>query len=118
MRVLIVDDNSDVAESLAELCRIAGCEDVAIAGNAAAALAHLRARGADIVLCDLTLPGGMSGLDLAQACRRDPAIGAGRLVAISGYSGAEDRDRAYSAGFDEFVAKPVSYDTLSGMLSC
>ena len=60
-----------------------------------------------VVLCDLGLPGGMSGYDVARALRSDPAHAGLRLVAVSGYGQPEDRERARSAGFDLHLTKPV-----------
>jgi CheY-like chemotaxis protein len=116
MRVLIVEDHPDVAESLAELMKLAGCLEVAIAPDAKAGLLQMRNGAVDMVLCDLTLPGEMDGLDLAEACRADPSMRHLRLLAMSGYCTDDDRRRALAAGFDELLAKPVGFDTLSDLL--
>jgi CheY-like chemotaxis protein len=59
----------------------------------------------DVVLSDIALP-GRSGLDLARDLRARPKMDA-TLVAVSGFSGAEQIDRALTAGFDVHLAKPV-----------
>lgn len=112
MRILVIDDNVDVATMLAELLKLDGHEEVSIAGDGAEALAAIRASRPDFVLCDLMLPGKLDGFGLARACRDEPHLRDMPLVAMSGYGGDEDRTRALEAGFDDLLAKPVRYDTL------
>jgi CheY-like chemotaxis protein len=103
-RVLVVDDNEDAADALAQLLRVSGHE-VDVAYNGMCALARVRARRPDIVLCDLGLP-ELSGFDFARAIRREHADHI-RLVAISGYDRPEDIRRSLEAGFDAHLAKPA-----------
>jgi CheY-like chemotaxis protein len=113
MRILVVDDNPDVATMLAELLQIDGHEDVAIAHDGVAALASMRASKPDFVLCDLVLPGELDGQAIARTCRSEAQLHDVRLVAMSGYGSPEDRARAMEAGFDDLLAKPVRFETLS-----
>jgi CheY-like chemotaxis protein len=113
MRILVVDDNPDVATMLAELLQIDGHEDVAVAHDGDAALASMRASKPDFVLCDLLLPGELDGRAIARTCRSEPQFHDVRLVAMSGYGSPEDRARAMEAGFDDLLAKPVRFETLS-----
>ena len=103
-RVLVIDDNEDAANSLAELLRHSGHE-VDVAYNGMCALARVRAKRPDVVLCDLGLP-ELSGFDFARAIRREHAQVI-RLVAISGYAQPEDVRRSIEAGFDAHLAKPA-----------
>ncbi len=114
-RVLVVDDNRDAAESLAELVAAFGHE-VEIAHDGPTAVARARATRHDFVLCDIGLP-GMSGYDVARALRQDPGAGFGRLVAVSGYAQPEDQRRAAEAGFDLHVAKPPDPSELERLLA-
>lgn len=116
MRILVVDDNRDVATMLAELLKLDGYDDVAIAQDGGEALAAIRAATPDFVLCDLVLPGELDGYGLARTCRSEPQLKDLRLVAMSGYGGDEDRARAMAAGFDDLLAKPVRFDTLSACI--
>lgn len=109
-RILIVEDNQDAADMLRELLERRGHE-VMVAEDGRQGLDALGEHGADIVLCDLGLP-GMSGYDLARAARKDPALAGIPLVAVSGYGGPEDRRRAAEAGFDDHLTKPVDLATL------
>jgi CheY-like chemotaxis protein len=81
--VLVVDDNEDAADALAQLVRLSGHE-ADVAYNGMCALARVRTLRPDIVLCDLGLP-ELSGFDFARAIRREHARSI-RLVAISGYA--------------------------------
>ncbi len=113
LRVLVVDDNRDAAESLAEILRILGhAADVAIDG--AGAIARARASAPDVVLCDLGLP-GMDGYAVARALRAEHGDRV-RLVAVSGYARPEDVERARAAGFDGHVAKPADPQELVRLL--
>ncbi|MET0386032.1 MAG: PAS domain S-box protein [Polyangiales bacterium] len=114
-RVLIVEDNEDAGDMLADVLRAIGHE-VSVANSGADALAQLRKDGAEIVLCDLGLP-GMSGYEVAQTIREDPALRATPLVALTGYGQPEDRARSRAAGFDEHLVKPVDLTILAGMVA-
>jgi CheY-like chemotaxis protein len=103
-RVLVVDDNRDAAESLADLLQVFGHE-AQVAYDGPSAVEKARANPPDVVLCDIGLP-GMSGYDVARAMRAEPALRGARLVAISGYAQPEDLAKAAEAGFDRHVAKP------------
>jgi two-component system CheB/CheR fusion protein len=70
----------------------------------------------DIVLCDLDLP-GMDGYAVAAALRRDPALAAARLIAISGYGLEEDRRHSREAGFEHFLAKPLDFVALRKLVA-
>lgn len=110
-RVLVVDDNVDSATMLGHLLRLAGHE-VTVAHDGPEALEQARAHAPDVIVCDIGLPGGMSGYEVAAAVRADPALSATRLVALTGYGRPEDRQRALEAGFDAHLTKPVELDAL------
>lgn len=104
LRVLVVDDNEDAADALAELLRLSG-HDVHVAYNGMCALARVRACRPDVVLCDLGLP-ELSGFDFARMVRREQP-GPMRLIAISGYARPDDVRRCLESGFDAHLAKPA-----------
>jgi PAS domain S-box-containing protein len=113
-RVLVVDDNVDAAESLAQLIELLG-HSTEVAHDGREAMAKARASPPDVVLCDLGLP-GMNGFEVARAIRADPALAGIELVAVSGYAQPEDRRAAAEAGFDAHVAKPADPDTIARLL--
>jgi PAS domain S-box-containing protein len=112
-RVLVVDDNHDGAETLAELVRMLGHEaEVAFDGPSAVQTA--RRTAPDLVLCDIGLP-GMSGYDVARALRAHQGNGM-QLVAVSGYARPEDLSAAAEAGFDRHIAKPADPEEIAQLL--
>jgi CheY-like chemotaxis protein len=105
LRVLIVDDEHDTADTMRILLEGAGHEaEVAYSGPAA--LEAARRLRPDVVLCDLGLP-GLSGLEVAAALRADPLTAGARLIAVSGYGQEEDVRRSLEAGFELHLTKPV-----------
>jgi PAS domain S-box-containing protein len=114
-RVLIVEDGADARESLRLLLEHAG-HVVETAEDGPSGLAKLQAFRPDVALIDLGLP-GIDGYTLARLARRQPETSGIRLVAITGYGQAEDRQRALAAGFDVHVTKPVDPVTLQNLLA-
>jgi PAS domain S-box-containing protein len=112
-RVLVVDDNPDAAESLAQLVELFG-HRAEVAFDGPSAIEKIRAGAPDVVLCDIGLP-GMSGYEVARAVRAEDGR-AVRLVAVSGYAQPEDLRAAAEAGFDRHIAKPPSPDELARLL--
>jgi signal transduction histidine kinase len=111
-RVLVVDDNSDAADSLAELVQMFG-HRAEVAYDGTAALEKARANPPDVMLCDLGLP-GVTGYEVARALRAGGKTI--RLIAVSGYAQPEDIAAAIDAGFERHVAKPLDPDTVQGLL--
>ncbi len=110
-RLLLIDDDLHVAETLAELLELEGfC--VRVAHDGFTGLEEARRAPVDVVLCDLTLHGGLDGCGFARACRLDPDLRDLVLIAVSGYDGPQDRRRAQEAGFDTLISKPVDLDRL------
>jgi PAS domain S-box-containing protein len=115
MRVLLVDDNRDSAESLALLLRLAGHE-VRVAYDSTEALAAADAFEPDAAVLDIGLP-GMSGLQLAARLKARCPGRKPQLIAVTGYGQETDRERSRQAGFDAHLVKPVSPDELLGLLA-
>jgi CheY-like chemotaxis protein len=114
-RILIVDDNTDSAESLALLARLWGHE-VAIAADGSTALARVSTFQPEVALVDIGLP-GMNGYEVARRLRADGWHDDLLLVAVTGYGRAEDRNAARAAGFDVHMTKPVAVDALQQLLA-
>ncbi len=114
LRILLIDDSTDMAEAMRLVLQQFGHE-VHTANAAAAGLEAARLLCPDVVLCDLGLP-GMDGCAVATTLRREPAFAATRLIALSGYVQEADRQRAYEAGFDLHITKPVEPDELQRLL--
>lgn len=114
-RVLVVEDSADAAEMMKGLLELSG-HAVTVVPTAVAAIRLLKDNGADIVVCDIGLP-GMSGLEFAAAVRADDTLRGIPLVAVTGYGQPEDRKRTRASGFDEHLVKPVDFDALNAMLA-
>ena len=103
--VLVVDDVSDVAEMLAVLLTSAGFE-VTTVSSAPAAIAVASDRHFDIVISDIGMP-QMTGYDLARALRALPSYESIPMVAVTGYSMYDDRERSLRCGFNVHLTKPI-----------
>ena len=114
LRVLVVDDCRDTADSAAELVRLWG-HDVrrAYAGGEAVAVAV--AYRPDVMLVDLGMR-GVDGCEVARRARGLPGLGDALLIAVTGYAGDGLRRLAAAAGFDFFLVKPVDPTTLEALL--
>ena len=105
-RVMVVDDNVDAAESLAELLALKGHQARAVT-EPRAALAMAPEFAPEVVLLDIGLP-DIDGFEVARTLRRLPCTRHALLVAVTGYGQAEDRKASSAAGFDYHLVKPVS----------
>jgi CheY-like chemotaxis protein len=114
VRVLIVEDNRDAADSLQMLLELLG-HAVAVAYTGTDGVRLAREWRPDVVLCDIGLP-GLDGYGVADELRHDPATAGARLVAVTGYGQDEDRLRSRQAGFDHHLTKPVDPAALQPLL--
>jgi CheY-like chemotaxis protein len=112
--VLVVDDNQDSAESLAEVLRMMGA-DAVVAQDGVQALAMAERDPPALVLLDIGLP-GMDGYETARRLRSQ-AKSPLRLVALTGYGSPQDRERSMAAGFDAHLVKPVAPDVIEKVLA-
>jgi PAS domain S-box-containing protein len=114
-RILVIEDNVDVAAALCMLLELRG-HAVQASHDGPSAIAIAREFHPEIVICDLGLP-GMSGYDVACALR-NPELGTKPLlIAVSGYDALADRTRSAAAGFDHHFAKPLNLLELERLLA-
>jgi CheY-like chemotaxis protein len=113
-RLLIVDDNADACDTLADLLRVLGYE-VRVAGDGPSAMAVLDDYRPQLALLDIGLP-GEDGYSLARRMRADGRMAQAKLVALSGYSSDTDRAKGSGGHFDQHLLKPVSVDELLQVL--
>jgi PAS domain S-box-containing protein len=114
LRILIIEDNVDAAETLRDLLELLG-HQAAVTHSGPSGVEMARRIRPDVVLCDLGLP-GMDGYAVAAALRRDRAAAPSRLIAVSGYGQEEDVRRCVEAGFDAHLTKPVEFGSLQRIL--
>lgn len=115
LRVLLVEDDADSREMLGMLLSALGHE-VHLATNGADAVSMARSADADLVLCDLGLPGELDGYAVAEALRADTSLRQPYLVAVSGYGLPEHVQKARLSGFDEHATKPLTAEKLGELL--
>ncbi|MEO8859362.1 MAG: PAS domain S-box protein [Burkholderiaceae bacterium] len=114
MRILVVDDNRDAADSLAEVLRLLGYTVRTTYDGASALEAMLHFRP-ELVLADLGMP-TMDGFELASQLRALPYGNRLVIAAVTGYGTAEDRLRTEAAGFDAHLVKPLDLETTRSFL--
>jgi PAS domain S-box-containing protein len=114
LRILVVDDNVDAADSIAMLLSMEGHETRAV-NTARAALLTVPEFKPEVVLLDIGLP-EMDGYEVARRLRAQNGRHRMRLVAVTGYGQPADRRRAHAAGFDEHMVKPVEPTALQDFL--
>ena len=110
MRILVVEDNHDSADSLRKLLELCGYS-VTIAYSSREGLEAAQKVRPDIVLCDIGLPDS-DGYELAAALRDNPVTARARLIAVTAYGGEQDRKRSREAGFQLHLVKPVKPESL------
>ncbi|GAB6195509.1 PAS domain S-box protein [Lysobacter xanthus] len=109
-RVLVVDDNEDAATSLAMMLELEG-HATRTAFDGAEGLRLAAEFRPDVAFLDIGMP-GMNGYELARALRLQPGLESTLLVAVSGWGGANDKERSAEAGFDLHLTKPVSVEAI------
>jgi CheY-like chemotaxis protein len=114
LKILVIEDNADAAESLRRLLYLSGYE-VILAFNGNDGLRAAKHFAPDVILCDIGLPDS-NGFAVAGALRNDPQTSAVRLIAVTAYGADEDRRRARNVGFDLHLVKPVDPEVLLARL--
>jgi len=114
LKVLVVDDNQDAADSCAMFRGLAGHE-VQTAYTGSEALQLARTFHPDVVLLDIGLP-DVDGYQLAQQMQQAAAARKIVLIAISGWGQEEDKRRAYAAGFEHHLTKPIAAEIVEALL--
>ena len=115
LRVLVVDDNRDAADSLSLLLARLGHHTKTVYGGAAALDAAAEFQP-DTIFCDLGMP-VISGFEVAARLRSDPRFPPVVLVAVTGWGTDQDKRRAHDRGFDLHITKPISLEELDAVLS-
>jgi CheY-like chemotaxis protein len=115
LRVLVADDNRDAAAALAALIRTREHE-VRVADNGRSALEIAIEFEPHIGIFDIGMP-GLTGYELASYIREQPWARHVVLIAVSGWKGSDDREKAWKAGFSHHIGKPADPDVLLDFLA-
>jgi CheY-like chemotaxis protein len=114
LRILLVDDNRDAADSMALLLKFQGYH-VIVAYNGNDALKMAEENSPDVILLDIGMP-DMSGYDVARYIRQSEWGQTMYLIAVTGWGQAEDKRKAIAVGFDCHLTKPVDPDHVGKLL--
>ena len=115
LRILIVEDSRDTADSLELLLTLQGHE-VRVAYDGLAGVRQATSWLPEVIISDIGLP-GLDGYGVANEVRRNPATARVHLIALTGYDSEEDRRRALESGFDYHLAKSADPDRLQQILA-
>jgi PAS domain S-box-containing protein len=115
LRILVVEDNPDAADSLKMLLELSGYE-VSVAYTGPEGVEAAKGWRPDVVLCDIGLP-GLDGYGVVRELRRNPGTARARVIAVTGYGGEEDRHKCQEAGFDAHLTKPADPSMLQELLA-
>ena len=105
-RVLLIEDETNIAEAIRFILTREGCE-VFVEADGAQALARVSSLSPDLVILDLMLP-GMSGLEILSALRARPETAGLKVMMLTARGQGRDREAAERAGVSAFMAKPFA----------
>jgi CheY-like chemotaxis protein len=114
LRVLVVDDNVDAAETMAMALQLFGCE-TRLVHSAGEALEAAPGYAPDVALLDIGLP-DFNGYELARRLRAQQGQRPMILIAATGWGQEKDRQLAFDAGFDHHLTKPIDFEKLQLLL--
>jgi CheY-like chemotaxis protein len=115
LRVLVVDDNADIADALSSLLELQGCE-VRVANSGEVGVKIAAEFKPQLTFLDIGLP-GMSGYEAARLIRSEPSGAQMKLVALTGYSQTSDQEKTAAAGFDLHLIKPARLDQIREIIN-
>lgn len=115
LRIVLIDDNQDMVETMVVLLTMEGHE-VKSAYDGESGIHLIKSERPDLVLCDIGLPNGKDGYAVARAIRSDPTFAATTLIALSGYGQEEDKQLSRAHGFDGHLLKPVDFNELADLI--
>ena len=115
LSVLVVEDDVDVARTLRALLDLLG-HRARVVHLGRDAIAAAREERPDVLLCDIGLPGGIDGYEVARRFRADASLSSVHLIAVTGWGHPDNRRKALEAGFNLHLTKPVGPDRLEAVL--
>src|SRR5262249_1944243 len=114
-RILVVDDNSDAANSLSTLLKLMG-NQVQTAYDGPGALKIAAEQKPEVILVDISMP-VMNGYEVVQRLRQIPDLEKSLVVALTGYGAESDVRRSRESGFDAHLLKPVDIERLQSIVN-
>src|SRR5690606_8099090 len=117
LRVLIVEDNADMAETLSELLRLSGHEVVGWVTTGQEALDSVTSLRPELILCDVGLPGDLDGIDVVRALRKRDALDPVQIIVLTGFGDPSYAKQLRELGVKACLVKPVAFDVLQKHLA-
>ncbi|MDC7683216.1 response regulator [Asticcacaulis sp. BYS171W] len=115
LNVLVVDDNRESAQTTSWMLELIG-HTARTVNDGYAALEAARAEQPDVILLDIGMP-GMNGYEVCRELRQNPDLNDTVIIAQTGWGQERDRQKAFEAGFDHHITKPISLDAFTRLLS-
>jgi CheY-like chemotaxis protein len=112
--VMVVEDNEDNLLLMSYVVESTGCRLISQT-SAIAAFSLAKQCQPNLIISDILMP-GVSGIELIHLLRKEPLTLMIPTIAVTAVSGAEERDRILSEGFDDYISKPYSIDDLEALL--
>lgn len=113
-RIAVIEDNPANRELMSYLLQAFGHTPLESA-DGISGLESVRRERPDLILCDLQLP-GMDGYEIARQLKNDSSLNTIPLVAVTAYAMVGDRDAILAAGFDGYIAKPITPELFVGQV--
>jgi CheY-like chemotaxis protein len=121
LRVLVAEDNPTNSRLMQQILRKIGITQLEVVSDGLEVIEHLTSKPVDVILMDCQMP-LMDGYETTREIRRleqaDPRRKKAYIIAVTAGAFREDRDRAFEAGMDDFVTKPLRPETLNEALAC
>lgn len=114
LKLMIVDDNTDAAETLSQLLQFSGYETIT-SSDGKSALEKVTSFIPEVFILDIGLP-DIDGYQLAQQLRKIESISTATIIALTGYGQSHDRQSALESGFNHHLTKPVNFAELKNIL--
>ena len=105
-RILLIDDEPDIRDLMRIFLEMEG-HDVTTAENAPEGIAKAQSASPQLILMDLSLPGGFDGFEATRRLRQDATFDTVPIIALTAHAMAEHRERALAAGCDAHWTKPI-----------
>ncbi len=112
-RVMVVDDNVDLADTFGELLRILD-QEVTVLYDGTSVIEAVRIEKPEVIFIDIAMP-SISGYELVKTLKKEPVLENAKLIALSGF-GEEYREKSRQAGFDDHLVKPICIAALENIL--
>lgn len=114
-KILVIEDHTDSAETM-KFYLESNNHTVEVASDGQTGIEKAKEFNPEIIICDIGLPGSLSGYDVITELKKDTQFDSTFCIALSGYGQKEDKERSKKVGFKEHLVKPVDFNELNALL--